>query len=99
MKNYHVFITFDLLNTNSLYDNFYKEAEKIGFTRYIPEENVNSKKKVSLPNTTLFSVKYSKDSAILRDTIREQVASIYKMIGAKGNFIVIVSDTWGTKTV
>lgn len=91
---YHTFVTFDISNENSKYDKFYDEAKKIGLTRYIPAECITSKKTTDLPSTTLFGV-YSGEPEIIRDNLRNKINNIYKILNIKGNFIVIVSQTWG----
>ncbi|MCF2673651.1 hypothetical protein [Fusobacterium varium] len=99
MAEFNVFITFDLTGTNTLYDEFYEETEKIGFSKYIPAKYVYEKRDLSLPNTTIFSHKIANDSSTLRDDIRSKINNIYQKIGARGKFIVIISQNWGTNVV
>lgn len=99
MAKFDIFITFDLTGTNTLYDEFYEETEKIGFTKYIPAKYTSGERNVFLPNTTIFSSKIADNSSILRDDIRSKINNIYQGIGAKGKFIVIISENWGTNIV
>lgn len=99
MNEYDVFVAFDLNETDTLYNKFYEEMEKIGFTKCIPAKYTLENNEISLPNTTIFSRKIDNDSRILRDDIRSEIKNIYQTIGAKGKFIVIISENWGSNEV
>lgn len=94
MTEYDVFVTFDLIGTSTLYDEFYREAERIGFTTYIPARYVSNNINLYLPNTTIFSRKITDNSNALRDDINSKIKNIYRRIGAKGKFIVMLSKDW-----
>lgn len=99
MNEYDIFVVFDLGETNALYNKFYEETEKIGFTKYIPANYTLEKNEISLPNPTIFSRKIDNDIRMLRDDIRSEIKNIYQAIGAKGKFIVIISESWGSNEV
>lgn len=92
-----VFVTFDLSNTSSLYDDFYEKAEEIGLKRYIMGKytNTNTKDDTALPNTTLHGRFSCDNGEQIRNSIREKISKIFKELEVKGKSIVIVSETWG----
>lgn len=92
----HVIVTFDLVGTSSLYDDFYEKAKNVGLTKHISGSCVSGGGDIELPNTTLFGKFSGETSKSIKEDVREKLKVIYKKLGLKGKSIVVISDTWGT---
>lgn len=90
----HVIVTFDLVGTSSLYDDFYEKAKNVGLTKHIPGSCVSGGGDIELPNTTLFGKFSGETSESIRKNVSEKLKGIYNELGLKGKSIVVVSDTW-----
>ncbi|MGL5412018.1 hypothetical protein [Cetobacterium sp.] len=92
------FVTFDLQGKNDLYDEFYEEARKYNFFKYVPGKYTSSKKDASLPNTTLFKYYLETDGDKVRNLAREEISKIYQKFNLKGISLVIVAKHWGSNS-
>lgn len=91
-----VFVTFDLENTSSLYNDFYEKAEKIGLKKYVMGKYTHEKKDAELPNTTLHGRFYGDNGEQIRESVRGEISKIFKELKVKGKSLVVISERWGT---
>ncbi|MGL4867524.1 MAG: hypothetical protein ACRCZR_01970 [Cetobacterium sp.] len=93
-----VFVSFDLKN-NEKYDEFTKEVEKIGLFKQIISSKSSTSKFIPLPSNVLYGDFAGNNEVDIRNEVRFRLKDVCSRFNFKGNFVIMITKTWGTTTV